>query len=57
MQHLFDKLNKRTTYEWDAFMKEYGNSWEELTEEGKRKAVELAEKQGDRSSEVWNAAR
>jgi hypothetical protein len=49
-QAVSDKLNKRTSYEWEYFMKTYGDSWDELSEEGKQKAIELAEKQGERSA-------
>lgn len=57
LQSTMDKLNKRTTYEWEHFMKCYGNSWDELSDEGKQKAVELAEKQGERAAEVINGFR
>jgi hypothetical protein len=49
-QAVADKLNKRTSYEWEYFMKTYGDSWDGLTDEGKQKAIELAEKQGERSA-------
>jgi hypothetical protein len=55
-QVIADKLNKRTSYEWEHFMKTYGDSWDSLTDEGKQKALELAEKQGERSAkELWHA--
>ena len=48
-QAIADKLNKRTGYEWEHFIKTYGDSWGSLSDEGKQKAIELAEKQGERS--------
>lgn len=54
IQSHFDKLNKRTTYEWNEFMKKYGSNYDELSEEGKRVACNLAEKQGERSAEIRN---
>jgi hypothetical protein len=57
LQLIADKLNKRTTYEWENFMKCYGNSWDALSDEGKQKAVELAEKQGERSAKEIHGLR
>lgn len=51
---LIEKENKRVSYEWDAFLAKYGpiNNYDELSEEGKRAACELAEKQGDRHNAI-----
>lgn len=51
---LVDKDNKRTGYEWNNFLLKYGpiNNYDDLSEEGKQAACNLAEKQADRFMKI-----
>ena len=51
-----EKENRRTTFEWEAFLKKYGpiNNYDDLSQEGKEASLELAEKQGLRSKRIWD---
>lgn len=43
-----DRMNKRVTHEWDEFMGQHGIYWDDLSDEAKQKACELAEMIADR---------
>jgi hypothetical protein len=53
LEDAIEKENKRVTYEWEVLMEKYGKSYDEMTNEGKKAACDLADKQGERSSNMW----
>ena len=55
LKEILEKENKRVTYEWDALMKKYGTNYDAMTQDGKDACCALAEKQGERSHNMWKA--
>jgi len=47
-----ERENKRVGHEWDSFMTRFPQCWDNLPEDGKKEAINLAEKQGLRLNRV-----